>query len=42
MLESLADPSDPEHEEWSEWAGGDDFDPTYFDLEATNEALRAS
>lgn len=39
MLEILADPKDPEHEEMLEWAG-EDFDPEAFDLDAVDKALR--
>jgi hypothetical protein len=39
MLDSLADPGDPEHERWREWIG-DDFDPELFDIIAINERLR--
>lgn len=38
MLEALQDPDHPEHEEMLEWLGGE-FDPNYFDLEETNEAM---
>jgi hypothetical protein len=43
VLEALADPSDPEHEQVREWLGLDDgveFDPGRFDLGRTNQALR--
>jgi pRiA4b ORF-3-like protein len=39
MLDSLADPSDPEYEHWREWVG-DDFDPEAFDLDSINLRLR--
>ena len=39
LLEALSDPSDPEHEEYRQWAG-EDFDPERFDPGATNERLR--
>ena len=39
FLEALADPDNPEHDEYLEWSGGD-FDPDAFDLEAVNASLR--
>jgi hypothetical protein len=39
MLEALADPSDPEREEYLEWLGGP-FDPKAFDLAEVNHLLR--
>lgn len=39
MLEILADKKHPEHEETLEWIGGG-FDPNYFDIDETNEAMR--
>ena len=38
LLEALSHPSDPEHEEYRQWAG-EDFDPEHLDLEAANERL---
>ena len=38
MLEAIADPKHPEHEEKVEWLG-DDFDPKYFDIDEVNEIL---
>jgi hypothetical protein len=38
LLEALADPDHPEHDDLSEWAG-EDFDPEAFDLKAVNRAL---
>jgi hypothetical protein len=38
MLEALADPDHPEHEEYSDWLE-EDFDPERFDLEAVNKRL---
>ena len=38
LLDVLADPSHPEHQERLEWAGGE-FDPEAFDIEATNANL---
>jgi len=35
LLEALRDPKHPEHEDLTEWVGGE-FDPDEFDLEATN------
>ena len=39
LLETLKDPSHPEHEEMLEWIG-EDYDPEFFDLEAINKHLR--
>ncbi len=39
FLEAMADPSNPEHNEYMTWFGGE-FDPEEFDLEEANEALR--
>jgi hypothetical protein len=39
LLEAIADPSHPEHEEMLEWVG-DDFDPEALDLDETNKTLR--
>jgi len=39
LLEALSDPIDPEHERYRTLVG-EDFDPDWFDLEATNEHLR--
>ncbi len=39
LLEVLADPQDPEHDEMLEWVGGS-FDPESFDLKGINERLR--
>lgn len=39
LLEAVSDPSHPDHADLSEWLGPD-FDPTAFDLEAVNNALR--
>ncbi|CAN5131907.1 hypothetical protein BH23VER1_BH23VER1_27490 [soil metagenome] len=41
FLEALADPKHDEHEEMSEWIGGD-FDPEHFDLERTNQLLSSN
>lgn len=38
LLEVLADPADPEHEEMREWVG-DDYDPEWFDIEEVNARL---
>ncbi|MBU1718206.1 MAG: plasmid pRiA4b ORF-3 family protein [Bacteroidetes bacterium] len=38
MLEALADPKHPEHEDIKEWYG-DDFDPEYFSVDAVNASL---
>ncbi|MBK1632233.1 hypothetical protein CKO31_16100 [Thiohalocapsa halophila] len=40
LLRTLADPSDPEHQDMLEWVGGQ-IDPEAFDLDDTNEALSA-
>jgi hypothetical protein len=39
LLEIIADPKHPEHEERMEWMGGE-FDPEAFDLDAINAELR--
>src|SRR5437773_1349486 len=39
LLEALADPKHPQHEDLKEWLG-DEFDPASFDLEETNARLR--
>jgi hypothetical protein len=38
LLEILADPEDPGHEDIMDWEG-DDFDPERFDLNAVNRRL---
>ena len=38
MLKALADPTDPDYEHWSSWAG-EDFDPEDFDFMAINADL---
>ena len=38
LLEALADPRHPEHEEYRDWVG-ESFDPEHFDLAETNELL---
>jgi Plasmid pRiA4b ORF-3-like protein len=38
LLDALADPADPEHDELLAWVGGE-FDPDAFDLTGTNELL---
>ena len=38
LLDALADPSHPEHDNLLEWVGGE-FDPELCDLEAINQAL---
>ncbi|NMZ38866.1 plasmid pRiA4b ORF-3 family protein [Pseudomonas proteolytica] len=40
FLVALADPNHPEHEAMSEWYGDDEFDPTVFDCEWTNQWLK--
>ncbi|MBV4553838.1 plasmid pRiA4b ORF-3 family protein [Pseudomonas sp. SWRI102] len=40
FLAALADPNHPEHEEMSEWYGGDGFDPTAFDCDWVNQWLK--
>lgn len=42
MLAVAADPSDPGHEEILDWLGGDDFDPTAFDLARHATQVRAA
>lgn len=39
LLQALADPTHEEHDDLTEWVGGP-FDPTAFDLAATNAALQ--
>lgn len=39
LLETLADPEHPDHEDLQDWIGGE-WDPTYFDLEETNGILK--
>jgi hypothetical protein len=42
LLEALADPRHPDHEDMREWSGGDDgapYDPEAFDLESVNLLL---
>ena len=39
LLDVIADPGHANHEHFSNWAGAD-FDPTAFDLAATNAALQ--
>ena len=48
MLEAVADPTHPEHDEWTPWLAGmwgmepeelATFDPAHFDLAEVNEAL---
>ncbi len=40
LQEALKDPKHPEHEDMTEWVGGD-FDPVEFDVDAVNQRLRA-
>lgn len=40
LLEALADPQHPEHEEMLEWVGGS-IDPEAFDLHDINQRLRS-
>lgn len=40
LLEVLADPKHPEHDNYLDWIGGD-FDPAYFDLDEVNALLKA-
>jgi hypothetical protein len=39
LLDALADPKHPDHENLTEWVGGE-FEPEAFDLGETNESLR--
>jgi hypothetical protein len=39
MLEALADSKHPEHREFLDWIGDDQFDPETFDLERANATL---
>jgi hypothetical protein len=41
LLEAIADPLHPEHEEMLEWIGGE-FDPEHFDRDEINDELAAS
>jgi len=41
LLDMIADPNHPDHEDLREWLG-DDFDPEKFDVEKVNNALRRS
>jgi len=40
MLAILKEPGHPEYADVSEWFGGGDFDPDFFDIEETNGALK--
>lgn len=40
FLAALADPNHPEHDAMSEWYGDDEFDPTAFDCDLTNQWLK--
>jgi hypothetical protein len=40
FLAAVADPGHPEHEHWTEWAGGG-FDPSAFDVALVDKALDA-
>lgn len=39
LLNTLADPKDPEHEDMVEWIGTDRYDPMFIDLAAINATL---
>jgi len=39
FLEAMADPENPEHDEYVQWIGGE-FDPEHFDLDEVNDRLR--
>jgi hypothetical protein len=41
MLEALADPHHPEHDNYVRWIGRDAFDPAAFDIVAINAALQS-
>jgi pRiA4b ORF-3-like protein len=40
LLEAIADPTNPEHQDRIEWLGGE-FDPEHFDVDETTEAMRS-
>ena len=40
FLEAMADPNDPEHQDYRDWIGGP-FDPEKFDLARINQILRS-
>jgi len=40
LLNIIADPEHPEHEDIIDWMGGDDFDADYFNLDEINARLR--
>lgn len=45
LMDTLADPDDPEHDDMLEWLGiekGADFDPTRFDLHDANRRIEAA
>lgn len=39
FLEAMADPTHPEHEDYAEWIGSEEYDPEAFDLEDVNFVL---
>jgi hypothetical protein len=39
MLKALKDTKHPEHMDFKDWLGGEDFDPTYFDKAEVNKRL---
>jgi hypothetical protein len=41
LLETLKDPSHPEHDSMLEWVGGEAIDPEEFDLEEVNQRLQS-
>lgn len=41
FLAAIKDPNHPEHEMYTEWIDGDDFDPEEFDIDYVNQRLRA-
>lgn len=40
LLETLANPDAPDHEDMKEWMGDEDFDPAAFDVDEVNASLK--